>query len=407
MTQAPPSRAKYALILGGMTAFGPLCMDMYLPAFPAIAADLQAGASEVQLSLMACTMGLALGQLVMGPMSDAVGRRRPLLIGVAIYVLASVLCALAPSAYALAGIRLVQGFGGAAGIVIARAVVRDLYSGVALAKFFSMLMLVVGVVPIMAPVVGGQLLQLTSWRGVFVVLAVVGALLLAVATFLLPETLPVQQRQPGSLGRTLRTFGGLLSDRLFTGFALSASLAFAAMFAYISGSSFVLQDVYGMSAQTFGIVFAVNAIGIVAVGQLNGRLVGKADPRKMLAIGLGCNLLGALSVIVSVLGGIGLAGLLPALFVTVASVGLVMPNATALSLSGRPETAGSASALLGVLQFLVGGLASPLVGVAGSHTAVPMALVMAALSTLAVLVYLVLARGQRTERPQAAEATVG
>ncbi|MFC7340128.1 Bcr/CflA family multidrug efflux MFS transporter [Saccharopolyspora griseoalba] len=392
MTQAPPSRAKYALILGGMTAFGPLCMDMYLPAFPAIAEDLRASAAEVQLSLMACTMGLALGQLVMGPLSDALGRRRPLLVGVAIYVLASILCALAPSGYALAGMRLVQGFGGAAGIVIARAVVRDLYSGVALAKFFSMLMLVVGIVPILAPVVGGQLLQLTTWRGVFVTLTAVGALLLAVATFLLPETLPAANRRPGSLGITLRTFGELLRDRLFVGFALSASLAFAAMFAYISGSSFVLQDVYGMSAQTFGVVFAVNAIGIVGIGQLNGRLVGRADPRKMLAIGLCCNLLGALLVLVAVLAGLGLVGLLPGLFITVASVGLVMPNATALSLSGRPETAGSASALLGVLQFAVGGMASPLVGAAGSHTAVPMALVMGVLSIAAMAVYLGMAR---------------
>lgn len=401
MSQAPPSRAKYALILGGMTAFGPLSMDLYLPAFPAIAEGLHASAAEVQLSLLACTSGLALGQLVMGPLSDTLGRRRPLLVGLGIYVLASVLCALAPSAYALAGMRLVQGFGGAAGIVIARAVVRDLFSGVALAKFFSMLMLVVGVVPILAPVVGGQLLQLTSWRGVFVTLTAIGALLLAVAIFALPETLPAEQRQPGSLGITLRTFGDLLRDRAFVGFALSASLAFAAMFAYISGSSFVLQNVYGMTAQTFGIVFAVNAIGIVAVGQLNGRLVGRADPRKMLAIGLCCNLLGALLVVLSVLADVGLVGLLPGLFVTVASVGLVMPNATALSLSGRPATAGSASALLGVLQFMVGGLASPLVGAAGSHTAVPMALVMGALSLAAVLVYLAMARRARSPRPEA------
>ncbi|MBQ0924357.1 Bcr/CflA family multidrug efflux MFS transporter [Saccharopolyspora endophytica] len=386
------SRGKYALILGGMSAFGPLSMDMYLPALPAISGELNAGASQVQLSLMACTIGLALGQLVMGPLSDTYGRRRPLLIGVVVFALASLACALAPSAYALAALRLVQGFGGAAGIVIARAVVRDLFSGVALAKFFSLLMLVNGVVPVLAPVLGGQLLRVTSWRGVFVTLCAIGAALLVAALLALPETLPPEQRRPGSLPQTLRTFGGLLRDRMFTGFALSAALAFAAMFAYISGSSFVLQDVHHLSPQMFSVVFGVNSIGIVAMGQINGLLVGKVDSRRLLAIGLGGNALGGLSVAASTVLGLGLFALLPALFVTVASIGLVFPNATALALSGHRETAGSASALLGVLQFMIGGLVSPLVGIAGSDTAVPMGLVMGALSASAVVVFAVLTR---------------
>ncbi len=386
------SRGKYALILGGMSAFGPLSMDMYLPALPAISGELNAGASQVQLSLMACTIGLALGQLVMGPLSDTYGRRRPLLLGVVVFALASLACALAPSAYALAALRLVQGFGGAAGIVIARAVVRDLFSGVALAKFFSLLMLVNGVVPVLAPVLGGQLLRVTSWRGVFVTLCAIGAALLVAALLALPETLPPEQRRPGSLPQTLRTFGGLLRDRMFIGFALSAALAFAAMFAYISGSSFVLQDVHHLSPQMFSVVFGVNSIGIVAMGQINGLLVGKVDSRRLLAIGLSCNALGGISVAASTVLGLGLFALLPALFVTVASIGLVFPNATALALSGHRETAGSASALLGVLQFMIGGLVSPLVGIAGSDTAVPMGLVMGALSASAVVVFAVMTR---------------
>ncbi|TWF96167.1 Bcr/CflA family multidrug efflux MFS transporter [Saccharopolyspora dendranthemae] len=389
---AERSRLKYALILGGMSAFGPLSMDMYLPALPAISGELHAGPSQVQLSLMACTIGLALGQLVMGPLSDAHGRRRPMLIGVVVFALASLACALAPSAYALAALRFVQGFGGAAGIVIARAVVRDLFSGVALAKFFSLLMLVNGVVPVLAPVLGGQLLRFTSWRGVFVTLCAIGAALLIAAVLALPETLPREYRRPGNLPQTLRTFGVLLRDRLFVGFALSASLAFAAMFAYISGSSFVLQNVHHLSPQMFSVVFGVNSIGIVTMGQVNGLLVGKVDSRRLLAIGLGCNALGGISVAVSTVLGLGLVPLLAALFVTVASIGLVFPNATALALSGHRETAGSASALLGVLQFMIGGLVSPLVGIAGSNTAVPMGVVMGALSVSAVVVFAVLAR---------------
>ncbi|MGW1678160.1 Bcr/CflA family multidrug efflux MFS transporter [Saccharopolyspora sp. NPDC002376] len=392
-----PNRTKYVLILGGLSAFGPLSIDMYLPAFPEIAAELGTGASQVQLSLTACTLGLALGQLVAGPLSDTYGRRRPLLVGLVVFTLASLLCAIAPSAYALAGLRLVQGLGGAAGIVIARAVVRDMYSGVAMARFFSLLMLVNGLAPILAPLIGGQLLRVTSWRGVFLALGLIGALLLAATAFGVRETLPAESRRPGNLGETLRTFRALLGDRVFVGYSLSAALAFAAMFAYISGSSFVLQDVFGMSPQTFSLVFGINSLGIILVGQLNARLVDRAEPRRLLAIGLGVNALGGVAVAVSALVGAGLVGLLPALFLVVSSIGMVSPNATALALSGHPETAGSASALLGVMQFSAGALAAPLVGSAGTDTALPMGLVMGALSLAAVLVFVVLARRAQQE----------
>lgn len=390
-------RTKYVLVLGALSAFGPLSIDMYLPAFPAIASELNAGASQVQLSLTACTVGLAFGQLVAGPLSDTFGRRRPLLIGLVVFTLTSLLCAVATSAYALAGLRLVQGLGGAAGIVVARAVVRDLCSGVAMARFFSLLMLVGGLAPILAPLIGGQMLRVTSWRGVFLVLGVIGVVLLVATAFGVRETLPTESRRPGSLGSTLRTFAGLLGDRAFVGYSLSAALAFAAMFAYISGSSFVLQDVYGMSPQLFSVVFGVNSLGIVLVGQLNGRLVARVAPSRLLAIGLGINAVGGVAVAVSAAFGLGLPGLLPAFFLVASSVGMVFPNATALALSGHPETAGSASALLGVMQFLAGGVAAPLVGSVGTGTALPMGVVMGALSLSAVVVFLALTRRTRPE----------
>ncbi|MCP2164969.1 Bcr/CflA family multidrug efflux MFS transporter [Goodfellowiella coeruleoviolacea] len=391
-----PSRSRtlrFLLILGGLTAFGPLSIDMYLPAFPTIAADFGTGPAQVQLSLTACVIGLAVGQLLAGPLSDSLGRRRPLLIGLAVYCVASLLCAFAPSALTLTGLRLVQGLGAAAGIVIARAVVRDLYSGVAVARFFSTLMLVTGLAPILAPVLGGQLMRLTSWRGVFVALTAIGVLLLVVAVLALPETLPAAQRRPGSLGTTLRTFGQLLVHRGFIGYALAAGLAFAAMFAYISGSSFVLQDVYGLSPQTYSIVFGANALGLVVLGQLNGRLVGRVSTTALLTTGLGMTVVGGVLLLVAAVLGLGLVGILPPLFLLVSSMGMVMPNATTLALAAYPQAAGTASALLGTAQFVVGGVAAPLVGLGGEHTAVPMAAVMAAFGVLGLAAYALLARG--------------
>jgi Bcr/CflA subfamily drug resistance transporter len=277
MTVASPpesraQRARRVLILGGLTAFGPLSLDMYLPALPALARGFSAAESEVQLTLTACVLGIAIGQVLAGPLSDTLGRRRPLMAGLALYTAASLLCAAAPAVPALTAFRLLQGFGAAAGIVIARAVVRDLHSGTAAARYFSMLMLVAGSAPILAPVIGGQVLRVTSWRGVFVVLGLFGAALLVASALGLRETLPADRRRSGELRDTLRTFGGLLTDRVFLGYALASGFAFAALFSYISGSPFVLQQLFGLSPQQFSAVFAMNAVGIVVSGQVNGRL---------------------------------------------------------------------------------------------------------------------------------------
>jgi DHA1 family bicyclomycin/chloramphenicol resistance-like MFS transporter len=391
---APTRRAKlkFVLILGGLSAFGPLSIDMYLPALPQMAGDLHAADTTVQLTLSAFIVGLAVGQLVLGPLSDALGRRRPLLAGLVLYVVGSVLCAVSPDAWLLVAARGVQSLGAAAGIVIARAAVRDLFSGTAMTKFFSTLMLVSGLAPILAPLIGGQLLNWTSWRGVFVVLTVFGALLLAVVAFALPEPLPLDRRSPARLGRVMKTYGRLALDRTFAGYALASGLLFASMFAYISGSSFALQGVYGLSPQAYSVVFGANGVGIVLAGQLNGRLVGRISERTLLRSGLLLGAVGGVLVLVSALARLPLAALLVSLFLLVSSIGLVMPNASSLALAEHARSAGAASALLGVLQFVVGGVATPLVGLGGPGTAVPMAATIAGFALLALVAFLTLTR---------------
>lgn len=386
-------RTRLILILGALSAFGPLSVDMYLPSLPAMAGEFHAPAAAVELTLTGCVLGLGLGQLVIGPLSDTLGRRRPLIVGMALYAVFSAACALAPSVYLLVLFRIVQAIGGAAGIVIARAVVRDLFSGREMARFFSLLMLVIGVAPIVAPLLGGQLIRVTSWRGIFVVLTVVGLILLIATATGLPETLPSGKRVPGSLNATLGTYARLLGDRRFVGTVLAGALGFGAMFAYISGSPFVLQDVYGLSPQWFSVAFGVNALGIVLLSQLNGAvLLERFSPRALLRVGLLIGLLAGLVAVLGVVANLGLPVVLPALFLLVSSVGVIMPNATTLAMSGHPKSAGSASAVLGAAQFVVGGAVAPLVGVAGAATAVPMVLLMAALPLAALVALGTLAR---------------
>ncbi|MET9413413.1 multidrug effflux MFS transporter [Streptomyces klenkii] len=384
------------LVLGGLTALPPLSMDMYLPALPEVTGALHSPAATVQLTLTACLMGMALGQLVVGPMSDKWGRRRPLLAGMVVYVLATAACALAPTAGLLIGCRLVQGLAGAAGIVIARAVVRDLYDGVAMARFFSTLMLISGVAPVVAPLIGGQILRLTDWRGVFVVLTAVGVLLTLAVWRFLHETLPPEKRQAGGLGAALRAMGSLLADRVFTGYMLAGGFAFAALFAYISASPFVIQDIYGASPQTFSLLFGLNSVGLVLVGQINGKLlVGRVSLDKALAVGLTVIALAAVALLLTASGAFGKAGLAPVaagLFVLMSAMGLAMPNTNAQALMRSRDAAGSASALLGTSTFLLGALASPLVGIAGEGTAVPMAAVQLACALAAITCFVGLCR---------------
>src|SRR5437660_7797016 len=330
-------RARIFVLLGGLTAFGPLSIDMYLPALPAIARDLAASESVVQLTLTACLIGLALGQIVAGPLSDSLGRRRPLLIGVAGYVMVSLLCATAPSAWLLVVLRVIQGLTGAAGIVIARAIVRDLYSGSAAARYFSRLILVMGLAPILAPVLGAQVLRISSWRGIFLVLTIVTALLWLGAALALPETLPAARRSAGSFAGTLNIFGQLIRDTPFVGYAVAAGLAFGAMFAYIAGSPFVLQGIFHVSPQTFSLIFGMNALGFVVASQINGSLVSRIRPARLLTGGLIANATAGLALLFVVVSGFGLLAVLLPLFLLASSVGFIVPNATALALSRRPD----------------------------------------------------------------------
>ncbi len=363
---------KLIVILGGLSAFGPLSMDMYLPGLPALTKELGASASTGQLTLTGCMLGIAAGQLFVGPLSDAMGRRRPLLAGLIGYILASLACAAAPSIWTLIVLRFIQGTLGGAGVVIARAVVRDVFSGAEAARVFALLMAVMGVAPVFAPLVGGQALAVTSWRGIFVLLAAIGIPLLVATLAWLPETLPAERRHGGGMRATVQTFGRLLRDRSFIVPASSFGLAAAVLFAYIAGSSFVLEDVYGVSPQVFSLVFAVNSAGLVAMSQVGGHLVARFGPVTLLRVGLTGVALGSAATLVVTLAGAGLAPLLISLFVILSFNGMVFPNATAVSLGEQEGALGSASALLGVGQFGTGALIAPLVGLAGTHSAVPM-----------------------------------
>ena len=383
-TGHPLASASGLALLGCLTGLTPLAIDAYLPALPELAADLHTSSSQAQLTLSALLLGLAVGQAFAGPLSDAVGRRRPVLVGLALFSLTSLLCAFAPDVRVLIVLRFLQGASGAAGVVCARAIVRDLYEGVALARAFARLVLVMGAAPVLAPLLGAQLLRVTTWRGVFVALSIAGALMLAFAVRMLTETVPPERRRPGSVTATLRTFGLLLRDRGFACHALASACSFAAMFAYISGSPFVLQRIYHLSPQQFSFVFGLNAVAFIGVAQLSARLVRRTGARRLLISGALLQTTGALGVLVAVTTGAGLPGLLPGLFLVVGAFGLAAPNATALALADHGAIAGAASALLGLGQYVIAGTAAPLVGLAGENTAVPMALVLTTGAALAL-----------------------
>ncbi|MFE0475653.1 multidrug effflux MFS transporter [Streptomyces sp. NPDC058947] len=402
----PPDLASHrrtgllvTFLLGSLTAVPPLAMDMYLPSLPEVTRSLHAPAATVQLTLTACLAGMALGQLVVGPMSDRWGRRRPLLAGLALFVVATVLCALAPTVELLVAFRLAQGLAGAAAIVIARAVVRDLYDGMAMARFFSTLMLISGVAPIVAPLIGGQVLRVTDWRGVFAVLTVVGVLIGVLVWTKLPETLPPAERHSGGVGEALRAMRTLLADRSFTGYMLTGGFAFATLFAYVSASPFVIQEIHGASPQTFSLLFGVNSVGLVVVGQINGKiLVGRVSLDRVLGTGLAIVIAAATALLLMSLGVFGEVGLAPvsvALFVLMSAMGITLPNTQALALMRTRHAAGSASALLGTSSFLVGAIASPLVGVAGEDTALPMAVVQLAAALVALACFVGMCRPWR------------
>ena len=385
-----PTRGQIVL-LAALSAFGPLSLDMYLPGLPRLTRELHATASAAQLTITACMIGLGVGQVIAGPISDARGRRGPLLAGIVGYVASSLACAVAPSVGVLVAMRLIQGMTGSVGIVIARAIVRDLSGGPVAARLFGVLMGITGVVPVAAPLIGGQVLLVTSWRGVFVVLAAIGLPLAVATAIMLPESLPVHERHGGGLGGVLGRFGELLRDRRYLPYALAFSLSFAAMFGYIAGSSFVLENIFGISPQLFSVIFAVNSGGLITLSLLGSRAVGRRGSAWLLRRGLLGTAIASLAALVVTVADAGLWPLLVCFFVLLCANGVVLPNGTASAMASHSGSLGSASALLGLGQFGLGALVAPLVGVGGSRDALPMAIVIAVAGTAALLVDLLFA----------------
>ncbi|WP_166463030.1 multidrug effflux MFS transporter [Amycolatopsis acidicola] len=361
-------------VLAALTAVAPFATDMYVPGFPELTRSLNTDSAGVQLSMTAFLLGLAVGQIVLGPISDALGRRPLLLFGAALFTVFSVVCALAPGIEVLVAARLLQGFTGAAGIVVARAVVADVYEGAAAARRFSTLVVITSVAPIAAPVLGGGILAVSSWPFVFVALALFGLLLVAGVLGGVPETLPPERRHAAGIGATFRAMGRLLSRRTMAGYVLVASCNGISLFAYIAGSSFVFEDLYGASATQYSLIFATNALGMLAGATIFGRLAGRVRPRLLLASGVLFGLIAAALLVVLLVSGLGgLVSTWVLLFFAIGTLGFLIPSVTTLGQEYGREASGAASALLGGGMFVLGAIASPLVGAIGVDNALPMA----------------------------------
>jgi DHA1 family bicyclomycin/chloramphenicol resistance-like MFS transporter len=395
------SVALLVLVLGVLSAIGPLATDLYLPALPEIAADLGASEARVKLTLTAVMAGLALGQLATGPLSDRWGRRMPLLVGTAVFTAVTFAIVFVTSAEAFMALRFLQGLSAAAGLVVSRAVVRDVFHGDTAATFFSRLMLLTGLAPMLGPVLGGQLLLFGPWQLIFGVLGLTGAATFALVLFALPESLPEEQRRRQDPRVLAHTFGRLLRDPGFIAPTMVLALSFGMSFTYISAFSFVSQTEFGATAQQFSLIFGVTTLGMILGNQINVVLIRRMELRRRLGLGLA----GA----VASVGGIGLLAatgradlvtVTAALFVMMVFTGLISPNATAMALSGQPsEIAGTSSALLGTLQFGVGSALAATAGLTGSTTLASMTAVMLATAVGAALVFLFAAARGRTANP--------
>jgi MFS transporter, DHA1 family, multidrug resistance protein len=385
-------RLQLAILLGSLGILGPFTIDMYLPSFPTIVNEFHTTASLVQISLTSCLLGLGLGQLIIGPLSDVQGRRKPLLIFLGLYLLASLICAIAPNIYFFIGARLLQGFAAAGGLVISRAIVRDLYSGRELTKFFALMVLVGNLGPIIAPIVGGGVLAFTDWTGVFLLLALVGLVLVLIVSLNLEETLPIEKRVPSNLSQTFTNFGSLMKDRQFMGYAFTQGFIVAGIFAYVSGIPFVYQNIYGVSPQQFSFLFGVNGIALIIGSQLVGRLTDIIPEKTFLKIGLMISNTAAGVLLLALLLKAPLIVVAVPIFFLVMSIGIISTTSFALAIETQGHIAGSASALLGLLPFVLGSLTAPLVGIAGEYTAIPMGIVIFGASFLAFLSYIGLVR---------------
>ena len=368
------TRLWLTIFLGMMTAIAPLSTDMYLPALPEAQADFGVSTSLVQMTLTMTTLGMALGQILAGPLSDLIGRRRPLLIGMFVFIGATVGCVFAADIYLFLFFRFCAGFAGASGIVIARASARDVCAGAELTRFFAVLMMVNGFAPIIAPVIGGQILLFANWRATFVLLTLIGVFL-AGATLIYQETLPKEQRS-ANMTDSLRKFPVLLRDRYFLGHCLLQCFVFGAFFSYLSGSSFVFQNVYGVSPQSYSLIFAVIGAGLLLAGIMPARLAGRVPDIVMLKYAVLVPFVGSALLLLGFYFFAPLVVILVLLFLTVVPLSVMGAASFSLALSRQGKNAGSASALIGCFSMLLGACMMPVVGIAGDHTAIPMGLVM-------------------------------
>ncbi len=364
---ATPGTLRMIVVLGLLVALGPLTIDMYLPALPRIGEELSVSSSVVQLTLTGTLVGLALGQLVIGPLSDSLGRRRPLMAGIVLHMVASVLCLLAPNIAVLGVARGLQGMGAAAGMVVAIAVVVDLFTDSRAATVMSRLMLVLGVAPVVAPSLGAAVLLHGSWHWVFAVLVVLAGALLLVAVFALPETLPPSHRRPLRVRGIVTTYGQLLRDARFVILVLVAALGMSGLFAYIAGASFVLQGGYGLDQQAFALVFGAGAVALIGATQFNVVLLRRFTPQRIVVGALiASTVIGVVFVALAAAGVGGLAAFVVPVWLILAAMGFVIPNAPAVALSRHQDAAGTSAALLGAAQFGLGAAVAPLVGILGN-----------------------------------------
>ena len=381
--QAHRSTLVLTIFLGALAAIAPLSTDMYLPALPEIMDMFQASPSLVQLTITASIAGMAFGQIVAGPISDDLGRKRPLGIGMIFFMLSSIACLVSPNMEFFIAFRFIQGFTGGFGIVIARAIARDICKGSSLTKLFSMLMMVNGLAPILAPVIGGQILRVADWRAVFFTLGVIG-LILAIASFKMTETMPPEQRLSGGLGTLFASFSTLFKDSYFMGHCLMQCFTFAAFFAYISGASFVFQNMYHVSPQVFSYIFGANGIALMMTGIVIGRLTGRIPDWKILRFSLFQAVIGSIALfIVFWLDG-PMWAVIVFLMLTVSTIASISTSSFSLAMQSQGKVAGGASALIGFFSMISGAIMAPLVGIAGDQTAMPMALIMVAGEVLAL-----------------------
>lgn len=386
------------LLLGSLSALGPSSMDGYVPALPSIASDFGVGTSLAQVSVAVYLIGLGSGQLISGPCSDVFGRRRPMLTAIVAYTAASVGCALAPSIAVLIGFRFLQGLSASAGVVISRAIVRDLYSGREAARFLSRMVMIYGVAPMLAPVVGGGVLVVTDWRGIFWLLALLAVALLALTARKLPETLPPERRMVGGMQPTLAALGVLIRDRSFVGYAIALGCATGSVVAYVSASSFVMENIFGLSPQVYALFFGAGAAMMIATSQLNVQLLHRFEPRSVLDLG-GLLLVGiAIVLFVAVKAELGIWVVGPSMIAVMGCWGLIPANAISLALLDHRDIAGSASAILGVFQYGLAAIATPLVGSGGGADALPMAVVILALSLFSIAAVNLMTAGRRSVR---------